>query len=211
MSQAETLLLAVRHGQTAWNTSGRLRGRAEVPLDDVGLRQAEAVADYLAANYKPAAVFASPLERTVITAQAIASRFGLAVAREPDLVDLDFGQATGLSLPEASAAFPDTARDWLERPHTVTFPGGESIGQVRARCAAFVWRARRLYPGQQVVAVTHQVVLRVLAGYLLGMPESALWHIDFDTASLTVFALGDGVARLVKSNETAHLAALAAS
>jgi broad specificity phosphatase PhoE len=66
-----TRLIVVRHGRTAWNREERFRGRTDVPLDPVGKAQAEACARVLAARFRPAAIYASPLSRTVATAEEI--------------------------------------------------------------------------------------------------------------------------------------------
>ena len=86
-----THILLVRHGQTAWNRSDRFRGRADVPLDEVGLAQAEATGRRVASQWQVNAVYSSTMSRALNTAQAIAGRFGLSVQPHAGLTDIDFG------------------------------------------------------------------------------------------------------------------------
>lgn len=96
-----TQIILIRHGQAEWNREESFRGRADVPLNGKGVRQAEATALRVAAEWKPAAVYSSPLGRAVHTGEAVARRFGLTVETHPGLIDLDFGECQGLSLEEA--------------------------------------------------------------------------------------------------------------
>ena len=74
-----TLLILVRHGRTAWNREERFRGRADVPLDAVGLAQAEATGKRVATQWQPQALYASPLSRAIQTAEAIGRASGVPV------------------------------------------------------------------------------------------------------------------------------------
>jgi broad specificity phosphatase PhoE len=201
----DTTIVLVRHGRTAWNREPRFRGRADVPLDGYGHRQAQAAAEAIAARYHPAAVLSSPLQRTVDTARPIAQATGVPLSSHSALIDMTFGRLAGLTLAEAEAAYPEVYQAWHASPDTVAFPGGETIHDVRARVASLVWRLRDRYQGGQVVLVSHDCVCRVLGCYLLGRHERDFWQLYFDTASISEFALrGDSV--IVKRlNDTAHI------
>ena len=201
----DTTIVLVRHGRTAWNREPRFRGRADVPLDHYGLKQAAAVAQTIAGRYTPAAVLCSPLQRTVDTARPIAVAAGVPLQSHSALIDMSFGKLAGLTLAEAAEAYPDLYRAWNSIPDTVAFPGGETIHDVRARVASLVWRLRDQHPGGQVVLVSHDCVCRVLACYLLGQHERDFWHLHFDTASISEFALRDGIAIARRLNDTAHM------
>jgi probable phosphoglycerate mutase len=82
-----TRILLVRHGQTEWNRVERFRGRADVPLNETGLAQAEATGRRIAAEWQPTAIYSSPLSRAVKTAEAIANHFALPVQIHPGLTD----------------------------------------------------------------------------------------------------------------------------
>lgn len=87
-----TNIILIRHGQTEWNRSERFRGHADVPLDKIGLMQADATGKRIAAQWKPDAVYAGPLSRTLNTAEAMARSTSLTVQIEPDLIDVDCGE-----------------------------------------------------------------------------------------------------------------------
>lgn len=201
-------LLVVRHGQTAWNKEERFRGQTDLPLDETGLRQAQATAQHIAARYRPSAVLSSPLQRAMQTAEAICRPLNLTVEAHRGLLDLDFGDFAGLSLPEARARSPEIYQAWFSAPHTVRFPGGESLDDVRKRLEELVHQVTIRYPDQQVVLVTHQVVCRVLFCFLLDLDNRWFWRLRVDTASITAYEMDQGQVTLAFSNDTCHLHAL---
>ena len=96
-----TTLLIVRHGQTAWNKVVRYRGIIDLPLNELGHRQAEAVGQLIARDYAPSAIYASPLQRAIQTAEPIARLCNLETQPHLALRDIDFGEFAGLSHDEA--------------------------------------------------------------------------------------------------------------
>jgi len=86
-----TRMILVRHGETEWNRVEHFRGRADVPLNENGLAQAMRTAQRIAAQWRPVAVYSSPLIRAVKTAEAIGRYAGLSVAIHPELADIDYG------------------------------------------------------------------------------------------------------------------------
>lgn len=202
-----TTFVIVRHGQTAWNKEERFRGRADLPLDETGLRQADAAARRIAARYQPAAILASPLQRTMQTASPIADACGLTVQADDRLLDLDYGAFSGLRPSEAEALYPQLYRTWIEAPHLVRFPQGESLDDVRARLEELTDQTLQRYPDRQIILVSHLVVCRVLLCSLLGLPNSDFWRFQVDPASLSVVVVESERARLVTANDTCHLSA----
>ena len=92
-----TRIVLVRHGETEWNRVERFRGRADVPLNQTGIAQAEATARRIEKGWEVTAVYASPLVRALRTAEAIAQRFALDVQVHPGLIDIDYGAWQGRS------------------------------------------------------------------------------------------------------------------
>jgi phosphoserine phosphatase len=97
----KTTMILVRHGQTEWNRVERFRGRADVPLNETGLRQAVLTAERIACSWHPVAVYSSPLSRAQQTAQATARQFDLSVEVNEGLADIDYGKWQGLTPEEA--------------------------------------------------------------------------------------------------------------
>jgi probable phosphoglycerate mutase len=173
-------------------------------LDDTGLQEAQAVARRITAEYRPAAVLSSPLGRARQTAEAIAERLRQVVQPEEALVDMDFGEFTGLSPAEAEARYKEFYQAWLTVPHLIRFPHGESLDDVRSRINALLRRVTEFYPNEQVVCVTHEIVGQLLLCTLLGIHNRHFNLFKVDTASLTVFEL-NGKPALVTANNTCHL------
>lgn len=201
-----TRIILIRHGQTAWNKVERIRGQVEIPLDETGLAQAEATARRVVAEWQPLAVYCSPLQRAVQTAQPIARRLGLGVQPVPGFNDMNFGQWQGLSPEEVKGRWPDLARAWLRAPHTVTFPGGESLGQVKERSMAALHQILARHE-EEVVIVGHTVVNRVLLCAVLGLDNSNYWRIGQETCAINVFKWRKGMFFIESINDTCHLRA----
>jgi broad specificity phosphatase PhoE len=188
-----TRTILIRHGQTAWNKVERVRGQVDIPLDEVGLAQAEATAKRVAERWQPSAVYCSPLRRAVQTAQPIARLLGQDVQAKPGLNDMNFGR------------WQEQARTWLKEPHLVTFPEGENLGMVKERSAATLHRLIQQHIGETIAIVGHTVLNRVLLCYVLGIDNSNYWRVGQDTCAINVFDWNDGQFFIESLNDTCHL------
>jgi len=203
-----TTFLLVRHGQTEWNRVVRFRGRANLDLDETGLRQARAVARSLA-RWQPVAVYTSPLQRAWRTAWAIGQHLGLPVHPWVGLIDIDYGEWQGLSPEEARERYRSLYSRWQHQPHTVHFPRGESLPQVQQRAAAALMELAPLYPEQAVVVVSHEVVCKCLLCWALGLDLSGFWRVRQDVAAVNVIEFREGRPVVALLNHTCHLKDLA--
>jgi phosphoserine phosphatase len=190
-------LIMVRHGRTEWNREERFRGRADLSLDDTGIRQAKAVA-----------IYSSPLKRALMTAQPIALRLGLAVQPLDGLIDIDYGTWQGLSTAEACAQDRDLHCQWLEFPHEVRFPGGEGLQDVHERIESVIEKMLAEHPEQTVVLISHVVVCRVFICTVLGLDNSHFWQIGQDGCAINTVNTRDGRLVLNSLNDTCHLKGL---
>lgn len=181
-----TVVLLVRHGQTP-TTGARLPGRAPgLHLADEGRRQAEAVARRLAALRRPAAVYASPLERARETAAPIARAHGLDVRIDRDLADCDTGTWTGRSLGALRRR-----KEWavVQRyPSGFRFPGGESFVEMLARMVAVLARMVERHGSGTVVAVSHADPIKAAVAHALGLHLDHFQRIAVAPASVTAIA-----------------------
>ena len=200
-----TLIILIRHGQTAWNKIEKFRGQINVPLDETGLAQAKATAQRVGHDWNPVAVYSSPLQRAMETAQAIASRLGQNAQPTDGFIDINFGQLKGLTPDEARQQWPDIAGPWFKVPHTVTFPEGESLHIVRQRSMAALHQIIKRHPDQDVAIVAHNVVNRVLLCAVLGLDNSHYWSIWQDTCAINVIKWHDGTFIVRALNDTCHL------
>lgn len=199
-------LILIRHGQTAWHSDGleRAEGRADVDLDDCGLRQAGATAARLE-RWQVAAVYSSPLKRAVATAGIIGARRGLVPQPEPGLTDIDYGRWQGLTHEEARADDPRLYGLWLHRPQQVTFPGGEGLASVRERAVGAVRELVARHGQQTVALVSHKAVIKLLLCHLLALDDSDFWSFQQDHCAISLVEVGSGPAVVHLLNDTCHL------
>jgi broad specificity phosphatase PhoE len=197
-----TRLLLVRHGETVWNADAVYRGRSEVPLSEMGRRQALLLGRRLAEE-GVTALCTSPLTRARETAKAISHATRLTARVEQDLTDLDCGEWEGLSDRDVKERYPDIRRTWLATPHQVRVPGGESLDEVSVRVGRVLERVLA-GPGV-VVLVSHRVVHKVAICALLGLDNSHFWDVRLDVAGVTEFECSPSRRVLVGHNDTCHL------
>ncbi|MCX8117394.1 MAG: histidine phosphatase family protein [Desulfobacterota bacterium] len=199
-----TSIYLVRHGQTAWNREEIFRGRTDVPLDETGLKQAELAGQYLSQR-KVDAIYSSPLQRAIQTAEKIARFHGLEVHPLKGLIDMSFGSWEGHAHQEIKETDPETYRRWREEPHLARLPGGETLDQVRERAMAALEEVIQRHPGESLVLVSHRVVNKVLLCGILGIDNSHFWQIAQDTTAINLIQYHQGRYVLALMNETCHL------
>jgi len=156
-----TRLIAIRHGETAWNVDTRIQGHLDIPLNDIGRWQAARAAEALAGE-PIEAVYASDLSRAFETAAAVARVAGVEVVPEPGLRERHFGVFQGRTFAEIEAESPDQAMRWRKRDPDFTAEGGESLNTFRDRVVATVSRLAARHPDALVVLVAHGGVMDVL-------------------------------------------------
>ncbi len=199
-----TRIILVRHGQTEWNRVERCRGRIDIELNEIGHRQAEAVARRLCKE-TVSALYASPLKRAFQTAEPIAESCALEVQPLKALIDIDYGTWAGHSPEEVARRYGDLYRAWLDTPHLVQFPEGESLDQVRSRAWKALEEICQRHVEEHVILVSHVVVNRALICAVLGLTNSSFWQIGQENAAINIFEAQEGKYRLMLLNDTCHL------
>jgi probable phosphoglycerate mutase len=205
-----TRILAIRHGETAWNVDTRLQGHLDIPLNDVGLRQAQHLAQALVKRDAIDAIYASDLSRAHTTAQAIAQATGHTVSTHPGLRERHFGAFQGRTFAEIESELPEHAWHWRKRTPDWSPPeGGESLIDLRERIVATVDELAARHPGQQVVMVAHGGVLDILyrAATRLELQAPRTWALT-NTAVNRLLWTPQGLS-LVGWGDTTHLDTLA--
>jgi alpha-ribazole phosphatase len=200
----ETHFILIRHGQTEWNRSERFRGHADLPLNDAGHAQARKIAARLA-NEKITALYSSPLQRTLQTAQPIADSHHLEVQKHAGLLDIDFGALEGLTVEEARQAFPEVIEKWLAAPGHVKFPKGDSLKAVRRRIEKMLEELSAKHAGETMALVSHKVVCGATLCVVLGLDADALWRIQQDNGCINIFEKRDTGFVVTLMNDTSHL------
>jgi probable phosphoglycerate mutase len=199
-----TVTLLLRHGQTPMSVQKRYAGLTDAPLTDAGIRQAGPPANRLASAGIDAIV-ASPLQRTVRTAEEVAAVISVPVLTDDGLRETDFGAWEGLTFAEVRERWPSEMTKWLADP-SVAPPGGESFTQVSERVTAALHRVLAGRERQTVLIVSHVTPIKTLVAAALLAPPAALYRMHLDVAALCeVDWYADGPAVLRSFNDTAHL------
>jgi len=199
-----TRILAIRHGETAWNRDTRIQGHTDIELNDHGRWQAAQLADALR-DEPIAAVYASDLLRAHETAQAVARTRGQAVTSHLGLRERCFGRFEGHTWTELEQRFPDESMAWRKRVPDFAPPGGESLLQLEARVVPTVEELAARHPGEQILIVAHGGVLDILyrAAAHLGLQAPRSWELT-NTAINRLLWSPEGLS-LVGWADTSHL------
>lgn len=196
------ILTLVRHGETSANVDGVWHGSTDTPLTQRGLRQARQVARYLAASRSDArGLYASPLARARLTAEAIGRRLGLAPRVEADLREYHLGSFEGLTYRELIGRHRLFERMRLDPDHAPG--GGESPRRVAERFAGALRRIAARHPGERAIVVGHGGALTLALGWILDR-DAAHWRRVMDNCAVTDLVL-EPEPRLLCFNERAHL------
>ena len=205
---ATTTLLAIRHGETAWNSDGRYQGQADIALNAAGQEQATCVARALGGAGIDS-VYSSDLARALETARVLATVLGMPVRVDAGLREQHFGVFQGLLAREIEERWPEDHRRWLRREPDFGPPGGETRRAFSDRCVTAVCRVAADHPGQTLAIVCHGGVLdclyRAAHGLSLDVPRqwaldnAAISRLRFDGHGLHIDAWG-GTSHLPREN-----------
>jgi 2,3-bisphosphoglycerate-dependent phosphoglycerate mutase len=199
-----TRILAVRHGETAWNRDTRIQGHTDIELNEHGRWQAARLADALREE-TIAAVYASDLLRAHETAQAVARTRGQSVTPHTGLRERCFGRFEGHTWSELELRFPEESLAWRKRVPDFAPAGGESLLQLEARVVSTVQEIAVRHPGEQILMVAHGGVLDILyrAATRLGLQAPRSWELT-NTAINRLLWTPEGLS-LVGWADTGHL------
>lgn len=157
-----TRIIAIRHGETAWNVDTRIQGQLDIPLNETGEWQARRLGQVLASE-PITAVYASDLKRAHRTAEHVAGAVGgLAVQPDIGLRERGFGSFEGLTFQDIEARLPEQAHQWRTRVPDFAPEGGESLIEFRKRVLDTLDALAARHPGEQIVLVAHGGVMDVL-------------------------------------------------
>jgi len=173
-------IVLVRHGATDWNLQGRCQGSTDRDLSDVGIRQADQIAELLS-EQEINAIYSSSLRRAQQTAERISQPHKLPVLIEEDVRELDHGELEGLTFNEIKANYGDFLVRWRSEPAEICVPGGERLADVAERA----WNGlnqivQRHADAERILVVSHNfpilgIVCRVSGTHL---NEYRTFHLD---------------------------------
>lgn len=196
-------LVVVRHGETDWNVQKKVQGVTDTHLTSKGEAQARVLAKRLA-HMRVAAVYASPLQRAVRTAQILAEPHDLEVEVAPALTEVSFGAWEGRTFEEIGRADPAQMQVWMTRPQDVQIEGAERIEDARVRIDAFVNELQERHGTGTVLVVSHALATKILVASLIGLPFERMHALRLDNVSFTMFDFYPERAVLRVYNDTSH-------
>lgn len=199
-------ILLVRHGETEWNRIRRFQGRSDVPLNQEGRDQAQALALALK-NERLVAIYSSPLVRAMETARLIkAFHPSISLLEEGGLIEMDLGEFEGMEGQHWAEQYPDFRMLWQEAPASVKMPGGESLQEVQIRAIDTLERITQIYPPDSTLLISsHNFVNLTILCYASGKPLDKFRDLRQGTAALNILYKQGKRLWAEKVNERTHL------
>jgi probable phosphomutase (TIGR03848 family) len=191
--------LLIRHGENEYVKKGRLAGRLpDIHLNDKGRQEAKSVAEKLTgAPIK--AIYSSPLERAMETAQPIAEALGLEVIQRPGLIETNYGDWTDQKIKGLSRL-----KLWKivqNRPTLMQFPGGESFYETQVRITSeLMGLARQFEDKDLLVCVSHADPIKLAVAYFIGLPLDMFQRLSISPGSITALNIGETGSQLLSMN-----------
>lgn len=206
-------VLLLRHGQTPMSVAGVFSGRSDPELTDLGLRQAQCAAEFLAhrrdGGEQIDRIISSPLTRTRQTADAAASALGIGVGVDDNLIETDFGQWEGLTFDEVRRRWPQDHAAWASDTSVPT-AGGESMGAVEQRCSSLLAdlasRPGETSGPRTVLLVSHVSPIKAILRSALQVPSTMYSTLHLDLAGLSVAEFYPSHSMVREVNLTHYLA-----
>jgi len=204
VTEPATRILAIRHGETAWNVDTRIQGHSDIGLNDTGRWQAERLARALTDD-RLDAVYSSDLLRALDTASALAASTGLTVRTDAALRERSFGVFEGLTFAQIEQRYPAESLRWRQRDANFGPEGGEALSVFYQRAVSGIAAIAARHRGQHVAVVTHGGVLDALyrAAARVALDAPRTWQIG--NASINRLLHGDHGFTLVGWGDCLHL------
>ncbi|GIV89928.1 MAG: phosphoglycerate mutase [Chloroflexus sp.] len=203
-----TTVYLIRHGETDWNMQGRWQGHVDVPLNEVGYRQARLLANRLARDgVKFEAIYSSDLSRAYQTAWEIGAVLKVPVQLLPALREIDTGRWSGLTTDEVRTQFPD---EWAQimQGHDLPRGGGETIAALQRRVVTAVEAMVAQHRGHTLAFVTHGGCIRALLAHAENLTGSVFGNYPhIGNTSVSILEIGYKHWRVKLLNDMRHLEA----
>ncbi len=204
-------LVLVRHGETKWNREGRVQGAdSDIELNDIGLEQARRLGGFLSCE-NVIAVYASPMQRAVATAQAIAEHHSVSVEADEGLKEIMVGELEGISISNLRSTFSQFLKQWWEERGAIEAASGETFVELQQR----VWKVvERLLERHQtdcghdnsgvVVIVSHFFVTLAIIFKALDLPADCFTRFRVDLGGVSVLEVNEHGVRLLTFNDNTY-------
>ena len=197
-------LILVRHGETPWNREGRFQGRSLIGLSQRGVTQARQIVKAVL-PMKPSALYASPLPRSIMTAEEISRELGIPIVPVEALQEVNLGELEGITGQQMRTQYSHVYSAWRQDPGEVVFPGGESIGQLQERAWRAIMDLEKVHPKDVIVTVSHNFAIRAILCRFLDLPLKRLHSLRVDLASISILQLNYRSRQVITINDRCHL------
>ncbi|MCP1145255.1 histidine phosphatase family protein [Lysinibacillus endophyticus] len=187
-----TLICFVRHGETEWNTLRKIQGRADIPLNTIGIKQAHECKTYFT-NTEWDVLVSSPLQRARQTAEIINEHLNLNIHIMNEFIERNYGDIEGLTLEQRASLYPD-----------LTCPNQESLEQVKERTLYGLNKLHQTYTNQKIIVVAHGGVIKIILS-TLSNGQIGLGKTKLTNGSLSNIRFEDGCWKVDNYNQVCHL------
>ena len=204
MRSTVTKICLVRHGETNWNAEGRIQGQLDIPLSEVGLAQARAVARALARESFDV-IYASDLMRVTQTAEPAATRLALPVRLNPALRERHYGIFETLTYDDAKVRHPEHFARFKAREADFDFVSGESLRAFSERAIACFTEIVNAHVGKQILIFTHGGVLEMIYRHVNRLTLSSARDFDLPNAALNWIEVTGERSNILVWGDTGHL------
>ena len=153
---------------------------------------------------KPAALYSSPLPRSLMTAEEISRELFMPVIPVDGIKEVNLGELEGITGQEMRTRYAHLYATWRRDPSQVVFPGGESMLELQERAWRATGEIERAHPRDAIVAVSHNFAIRSILCRFLGLPFSQFPRLRVDLASITVIQANARSRQLLTINDKCH-------
>lgn len=202
-------LIFVRHGFSESNKTNTFTGHLDIPLCDIGYKQAELTSDYILQNFKPTKIYSSPLCRVVDTVKKVADTLSIPLIKQPELIEMYGGDWEGLTATQMKEQYADYLEKWNANKGLVPCPNGESMYQAGVRALKALDKICAENDGETLVIASHGGVIRALQCFFTGLPIENIDQLDWTpNASISIVEYNDGKYTPKRLNIAEHLEGL---
>ncbi len=199
-------LILVRHGYSKGNKDGMFTGHLDVPLIDVGLKQAKLVSNYILEKFKVDAIYSSPMSRSSETVRKVADTLNLPIILVQDLIEIYGGEWEGITFEDIAKRDPEFFKYWWDNKGVVRCPGGESMEDAGKRAYKALEKICADNEGKTLVIASHGGVIRSLQCMLLGIDMNNFNSISWvPNASISIIEYNNGKFTPIEFGITEHL------
>ncbi|MEW9095715.1 MAG: histidine phosphatase family protein [Clostridiaceae bacterium] len=199
-----TNLYLTRHGETLWNTQGRMQGWKDSPLTDKGVLQAELLGEKLN-DLDIDIIYSSPIGRASHTAQILRGNKNILIEFDDRLREINMGKWEGMLQEDIENIYKEELYNFWNRPHMYKPIEGETFNNIINRTTTFIEEIVDKHRGKNILVVTHTIALRSMLAYIENKDLEKFWDdIFIHPTSLTMIRIGDNVKEITLKADISH-------